>query len=103
MVLQSLRIMVTIMVIMTMMVMSIMMIMVMVIIMMDPAYSHHKKSHHGGEMSEMMKVGMCQCQKRTIHHDELYFGVFMYQEIHITSGSFGMNFKIESAAESGSA
>ena len=26
------------------------------------------KSHHGGEMSVMMKVGMCQCQKPTIHH-----------------------------------
>ena len=36
------------------------------------------KSHHGGEMSVMMKVGMCQCQKPTIHHDELYFGVYMY-------------------------
>ena len=27
------------------------------------------KSHHGGKMSVMMKVGMCQCQKPTIHHD----------------------------------
>ena len=36
------------------------------------------KSHHGGELSVMMKVGMCQCQKPTIHHDELYFGVYMY-------------------------
>ena len=26
------------------------------------------KSHHGGKMSVMMKVGMCQCQKPTIHH-----------------------------------
>ena len=26
------------------------------------------KSHHGGEMSVMMKVGMYQCQKPTIHH-----------------------------------
>ena len=25
------------------------------------------KSHHGGEMSVIMKVGMCQCQKPTIH------------------------------------
>ena len=25
------------------------------------------KSHHGGEMSVMIKVGMCQCQKPTIH------------------------------------
>ena len=30
------------------------------------------KSHHGGEMSVMIKVGMCQCQIPTIHHDELY-------------------------------
>ena len=36
------------------------------------------KSHQGGELSVMMKVGMCQCQKPTIHHDELYFGVYMY-------------------------
>ena len=36
------------------------------------------KSHHGEELSVMMKVGMCQCQKPTIHHDELYFGVYMY-------------------------
>ena len=26
------------------------------------------KSHHGGEVSVMMKVGMCQCQKPTKHH-----------------------------------
>ena len=25
------------------------------------------KSHHGGEMSVMIKVGMCQCQLATIH------------------------------------
>ena len=25
------------------------------------------KSHHGGEMSVMIKVGMCQCQIPTIH------------------------------------
>ena len=25
------------------------------------------KSHHGEEMSVIMKVGMCQCQKPTIH------------------------------------
>ena len=36
------------------------------------------KSHHGGEVSVMMKVEMCQCQKPTIHHDELHFGVYMY-------------------------
>ena len=36
------------------------------------------KSHHGGEVSVMMKVGMCQCQKPTIHHDELYFGVYIF-------------------------
>ena len=61
-----------------------------------------KSHHHGGEMSVMMKVGMCQCQKSTIHHDELFFGVYMYQVTHITSGSFGINFLIESATESGS-
>ena len=60
------------------------------------------KSHHGGEVSVMKKVGMCQCQKPTIHHDELYIGLYMYQVTHITSGSFGMNFQIESATESGS-
>ena len=25
------------------------------------------KSHHGGEMSVMMKVGICQCQKSNTH------------------------------------
>ena len=25
------------------------------------------KSHHGGEMSVMIKVGMCECQIPTIH------------------------------------
>ena len=63
------------------------------------------KSHHGGEMSVMMKVGMCQCQKPTIHHtpcDELYFGVYMYQVTYVTSGIFRINFQIESATESGS-
>ena len=25
------------------------------------------KSHHGGEMAVMIKVGMCQCQIPTIH------------------------------------
>ena len=53
------------------------------------------KSHHGREMSVMMKVGMCQCQKPTIYHDELYFGLYMYQVTHITSGSFGMNIQID--------
>ena len=42
------------------------------------------KSHHGGELSVTMKAGMFQCQKPTIHHDELYFGVYVYQVTHIT-------------------
>ena len=31
------------------------------------------KSHHGGEMSVMIKVGICQCQIPTIH-DKLQLG-----------------------------
>ena len=53
------------------------------------------KSHHGGEKSIMIKVGMCQCQKPTKHHYELFFGLYIYQVTHTTSGSFGMNFLIE--------
>ena len=56
-------------------------VMVMVMVMMTMACRHiptMTKSHHGGEMSVMIKVGMCQCQIPTIHHDELYFGVYMY-------------------------
>ena len=53
------------------------------------------KSHHGKEMSVMMKVGMGQCQKPTIHHYELFLRVYIYQVTHTTSGSFGMNFLIE--------
>ena len=58
-----------------------MMMMVMMMTMMMMMVTQHiptmTKSHHGGEMSVMIKVGM-QCQKPTIHHDELYFGVYMY-------------------------
>ena len=39
-------------------------------------------------------LGPGHCQKPTIHHDELNFGVYIYQ---VTSGSFGANFPIESA------
>ena len=48
------------------------------------------KSHHGGEMSVMMKVGMRQCQKPTIpvHHDEFDFRVHVYQVTYVTSGSY---------------
>ena len=31
------------------------------------------KSHHGGNMSVMIKVGMCQCQNPTIH-DKVQLG-----------------------------
>ena len=47
--------------------------------MMIAVYTQHiptmTKSHHSGEMSVMMKVVMCQCQKPTIHHDEFDFRV----------------------------
>ena len=51
---------------------------IIIIIMVTQHIPTMTKSHHGGELSVMMKVGMCQCQKPTIHHDELYFGVYMY-------------------------
>ena len=38
------------------------------------------KSHHGGEMSVMMKVGICQCQKSTIHHTPcwiIFWSIYM--------------------------
>ena len=53
------------------------------------------KSHHGGEMSVMMKVGMCQCQKPTIHHTLWWIIFWSICESHITSGSFGMNIQID--------
>ena len=46
---------------------------VMVMVMMTMACRHiptMTKSHHGGEMSVMIKVGMCQCQI-PITHDKL--------------------------------
>ena len=69
-----------------------MLVMVMMMAMVTQHIPTMTKSHHGGEMSVMMKVGMCQCQKPTIHHDELYFEVYMYQVTHITSVSSGINF-----------
>ena len=39
-----------------------------VIIMVTQHIPTMTKSHHGGEVSVMMKVGMCQCQKPTKHH-----------------------------------
>ena len=48
---------------------------VMVMIRVTQHISTMTQSHHGGEMSVMMKVGMCQCQKPTIHHDEFDFRV----------------------------
>ena len=50
-------------------------IVIIIIIMVTQHISTMTKSHHGGEMSLMMKVGMCQCQKPTIHHDEFDFRV----------------------------
>ena len=47
-----------------------MMMMVMMMMIMMTVTQHiptMTKSHHGGKMSVMMKVGMCQCQKTTIH------------------------------------
>ena len=65
-----------------MVVMVIFLVMVMVI-----AVTQHiptmTKSHHGGEMSVMMKVGICQCQKSTIHHARLFFEVYMYVSLSI--------------------
>ena len=88
---------------MMMMMVTMMMMMMIMTMMVTQHIPTMTRPHNGGEMSALMKVGMCQCQKPTIHHDELYFGVYMYQVTHITSGSFGMNFQIESATESGSA
>ena len=42
-----------------------MMMMVMVVTQHIPTMT---KSHHDGEMSVMIRVGICQCQKSTIHH-----------------------------------
>ena len=39
-----------------------------IIIMVTQHITTMTKSHHGGEMSVRMKVGICQCQKSTIHH-----------------------------------
>ena len=38
------------------------------------------KSHHGGEMSVMIKVGMCQCQIPTIH-DKLQLPTVIISEM----------------------
>ena len=52
---------------------SIVIIIIITIIIMDTQHiPTMTKSHHGGEVSVMMKVGMCQCQKPT------NFGVYMY-------------------------
>ena len=49
-----------------------MMVMVVITMMVMVMVTQHipimTKSHLGGEMSVMIKVGMCQCQKPTIHH-----------------------------------
>ena len=48
-----------------------MMMMVMVMVMVMMMACRHiptmTKSHHGGNMSVMIKVGMCHCQNPTIH------------------------------------
>ena len=55
----------------TIMMVVMMMMMVMMMTMMMMMACRHiptmTKSHHGGEMSVMIKVGMCQCQIPTIH------------------------------------
>ena len=49
--------------------MMVMMTMMMVVMMMVTLHiPTMTKSHRGGEVSVMMKVGMCQCQKPTKHH-----------------------------------
>ena len=58
--------------------MALIVIVIVIVIMVTQHIPTMTKSHHGGKMSVMMKVGMCQCQKPTIHHYELYFGVYMY-------------------------
>ena len=62
------------------------MIMMMMIVMMTmmTACRHiptMTKSHHGGEMSIIIKVGMCQCQIPTIH------GKLQLQQLALVSGS----------------
>ena len=46
-------------------------VLIIIIIMVTQHIPTMTKSHHGGEMSVMMKVGIC--QKPTKHHDELFF------------------------------
>ena len=64
-----------------MMVMMMAMMTMMMVMMMMMVVTQHiptmTKSHHGGEVSVMMKVGMCQCQKPSILHYELFFGVYI--------------------------
>ena len=60
-----------------------------------PAYSHHDKiPPWWGNVSNDKggNVSVSKTHHTPIHHDELYFEVYMYQVTHITSVSFGINF-----------
>ena len=53
------------------------------------------KSHHGGEMSVMIKVGKCQWQNPTIH-EKYYWEYVCFKVSHITMDGFRMyNFQID--------
>ena len=79
-VIKTIAIAITIFIVTTIMIILVVLIIIFLIVMVTQHIPTMTKSHHGGELSVMMKVGMCQCQKPTIHHtpcDELYFGVYM--------------------------
>ena len=52
------------------------------------------KSHHGGEMSVMIKVGMCQCQIPTIH-DKLQLSTVIIGKLFNSSPVLKHKLKIE--------
>ena len=60
-----------------------------------PAYSHHDKIPPWWENvsnDEGGNVSVSKNHHTPLHHDELYFEVYMYKVTHITSVSFGINF-----------
>ena len=57
------------------------------------AYSHHDKIPPWWGNVSNDEGGNVSVSKT--HHYELFFGVYIYQVSHATSGSFGMNFQIE--------
>ena len=60
-----------------------------------PAHSHHDKIPPWWENvsnDEGGNVSVSKNHHTPLHHDELYFEVYMYKVTHITSVSFGINF-----------